>query len=732
MRIQGTILLFLTLMMSTLSAQTNKPQGIAIKKIDKPVVIDGILNESFWKDIKPASGFYQHFPSDSTLANDDTQIHFAFDKNNLYIGIRCFSSGKQFITPSLKRDYSDSGNDNITLIFDTFQDQTNAFVFGVNPHGVKREGLIINGGNEAKDLSLYWDNKWEAKTVIAEAYWLAEIKIPFSTIRFNPKNIVWNFNCFRTNTASNEQTSFKRVPRNQPIFNLAFHSKMKFEASLPKIDRSISIIPYSSGAIHQNLSMEDVEFKTRGGLDARLSLTPSFNMNITVNPDFSQVEVDHQRTNLSRFEISFPEQRQFFLEDQDLFGNFGSSKINPFFSRRIGLSTDNTVGNAIENPIYAGVRLSGKLSNDWRIGFLSTQTGTTEANQQPSFNYSAFSMQKKVFGKSFISMLFANRQMFGGETSYGDHESYSRVAAVEYNLATPSNRWAGKVFYQHNFRPDSTYRLPIAQGAEITYKRRKFSVEWLHQYVNRDFNPMTGFIPRKDFFRLNPNAQFHFYQKNALIVEHSPGIEINKIFQKEVGITDDDYEIFYNLKFKNNQELVLKYDQQDFFLFEPFDPLGLNGLTVPDSLFYFQNSYSIDYKSDPRKKFNYRIKTKIGDYFGGKLYEIKTDINFRLQPYGAFAIETDITKINLEAPFEDRVLYLISPRIDLTFTKKLFFTTFIQYNSQIDNLNVNSKLQWRFAPVSDFFLVYTENFYPDEFNSKGRSVVAKLTYWLNL
>ena len=158
----------------------------------------------------------------------------------------------------------------------------------------------------------------------------------------------------------------------------------------------------------------------------------------------------------------------------------------------------------------------------------------------------------------------------------------------------------------------------------------------------------------------------------------------------------------------------------------------MNNRTVLDSQFYFTNAISANFRSDPRKKFSYNVIGNVGEYFGGSLFEFKADFSLRLQPYGVVSVETDITKINLPEPLSNGILYLISPRFDLTFTKKLFFTTFIQYNSQIDNLNINSRLQWRFAPVSDFFLVYTENFYPDDFNTKGRSVIAKLTYWLNL
>ena len=738
MRSIGATLLFLTVLWSSLLAQSDERANIVVKKIDAPVMIDGILNEPFWKEIEPAQDFYQYFPSDSTKAKDDTQVYFAYDKSNLYIGVRCFSSGNKFVTPSLKRDYDGNGSDNFTLILDTYKDQTNAFVFGINPFGVKREGLIINGGNEEKDISFVWDNKWEAETAIAQAYWMAEIKIPLSSIRFNHNSNSWNINCYRKNTISNEKTVWQRVNRNHPIFNLAFGAELTFESNLPKIDKTVSIIPYSAGTISQESENQggpllSPKFKTRGGLDARIALTSSLNLNVTVNPDFSQVEVDHQRTNLSRFQIKFPEQRQFFLEDQDLFGNFGSSKINPFFSRRIGLSQDFSTGSSIENPIYAGVRLSGKLNNDWRIGLLSTQTGKDLASDQPSFNYSAISLRKKVYGNSFVSMLFGNRQMFDKEKPHQYLERFSRVAAIEYNLATNNNKWAGKVFYQHNFRPDSTYRLPIAQGAEITYKRRRFSVEWLHQFVGKDYQPMTGFTPRKDFFRLNPNTQFYFYPNDGLVIEHGPGIEINEIYQKNVGSTDKGYELFYNIKFNNNQELQVKYDQLDIFLFDPFDPIGNNLLTLPDSTYYFTNSYSADYKSDPRKWFNYRIIGKYGKYYSGNLYELKSSFNLRFQPYGNISLETDITRIDLKDQWsQEEYLFLISPRVDLTFTKNLFFTTFIQYNSQIDNLNINSRFQWRFAPVSDFFIVYTENFYSDSYDSKGRAIVAKLTYWLNL
>jgi hypothetical protein len=219
---------------------------------------------------------------------------------------------------------------------------------------------------------------------------------------------------------------------------------------------------------------------------------------MTINPDFSQVEVDRQQTNLSRFELFFPERRQFFLENADLFANFGESRSRTFFSRRIGITKDTLTDQNVSQPILFGARLSGKVSKNLRVGVLSMQTAAVEEANQPSLNYSVGVLQQKVFARSNISAIFVNKQELSFEDKPAPLYDYNRVAGLEYNLATASNNWTGKVFYHHSFEPDNPDST-FSYGSRLSFNKRRITASLEHQIIGNNFNAEVGFVPRRGF-----------------------------------------------------------------------------------------------------------------------------------------------------------------------------------------------------------------------------------------
>jgi len=178
---------------------------------------------------------------------------------------------------------------------------------------------------------------------------------------------------------------------------------------------------------------------------------------------------------------------------------------------------------------------------------------------------------------------------------------------------------------------------------------------------------------------------------------------------------------------------TLSVDLEDGYLklLEPFDPTNTGGNTLPAGSEFRWKELSLSYTSDTRRLFNYMFTARYGGFFNGTRFSLDAEINYRVQPYGSLAIESSYNRIMLPEPYTSADFILFGPRIDLTFTDKLFLTTFVQYNNQIDNLNVNMRFQWRFAPVSDLFIVYTENAYPVNLQTRNRGLVLKLSYWIN-
>lgn len=731
-----TITLILSLFLSFSYAQ----KSVFVKKIDNSVQIDGILDEAFWKDVQPAGDFWQYFPTDSAQAKAQTEIYMTYDEQNLYVGIKCYASGNDWIVNSLRRDFRAGGNDNITLIFDTFDDRTNAFFFGVNPFGVIREGVITNGGNSGDDFSEAWDNKWRGNAHIFDGYYTAELEIPFSTLRFKAENDTWGFHAYRFDTQDNEVSVWNRVPRNQTLFGVAFAGEMKWEEPLGKSKSTVSVIPFVSS--NYNKDYEDniphnIDYDFGG--DMKIGISSGLNLDLTINPDFAQVEVDQQVTNIDRFEIFFPERRQFFLENADLFGSFGFESTNPFFSRRIGVAIDTSTDVAIQNRILGGARLSGKVNNDLRVGLLTMQTAADEQSAMPSFNYTVAAAQHKVFNRSNIGFIFANKQALE-EPTIEDVNKYNRVIGLDFNYANQDNTWAGKTYFHSSLSPE-TSGLRYAHGTYLNYSKRAFGFEWDHEYVQDGYNAEIGFVRRTDFFRINPYAELRFYPVNKSFVEIKYGLGTRLFTRPGLGRTDQDWIFRVEGEMSNSARLNVSLVNSYIYLTEEFDPTGTDSDPLaPDTDYHF-TALRASYNSDRRKDVNFSVRPYIGQYFNGMRYGMSGSLNLRFQPKSIVGINYSYNYFTQDHLSGSRENFLIGPRVDYTFSRDLFLTLFVQYNSQSDNMNINGRLQWRFAPVSDFFLVYTDNYatnnlddLSDRFalNIRNRALVAKLTYWLNI
>ena len=366
--------LFLLLFFFTYSQE--QPRKFTVKYITDPITVDGALDEAIWEQADGAKDFQQYFPTDSVLANHQTVIKMLVSETTLYIGMIQYAPGNEYTIPSLERDFRAGNSDNISLLFDTFNDGTNAFLFGINALGVRREALIAGGGVSFDDanFNVAWDVKWKGETKLYDNYYTAEMAIPLTSFKFKEGETKWRFQSYRFEFQSNERSVWPKIPQNQNVANLAFMGDMHFERPLGKSRTPIALIPYVNTIALEDFEADNREADIQFGGDAKFSIGNSMNLDVTINPDFSNVEVDAIFTNLTRFEIGLPERRQFFIDNADLFGTFGDTRdANPFFSRRIGIAED-TAGNTIENKILAGARLSGKLDENWRLGLFSIQT----------------------------------------------------------------------------------------------------------------------------------------------------------------------------------------------------------------------------------------------------------------------------------------------------------------------------------------------------------------------
>jgi len=707
---------------------------VNVSYINEEIILDAVLNETSWSKNKPATDFWQYFPTDTLQAINQTEITMLFDDYNLYLGIKVYSSGNNYIIPSLKRDFRAGGSDNITLLFDTYNDGSNAFLFGINPDGVMREALVSGGGKELRGFTTSWDTKWESVTKQYDDYYISEWAIPLSAFKYKEGESRWRFNSYMFDTQSNERTTWNQIPQNQFIFNLAFMGDMVFEKPLGKSKTPISIIPYINTIAINNYEENKEFFELKVGGDAKISISNSLNLDITVNPDFSQVEADQVVTNLTRFEVNLPEKRQFFIENSDLFADFGNSlDANPFFSRRIGIAKD-TTDTYIENDIIGGVRLSGKINTNFRIGLLNIQTKNDSENEIGGNNNTVLALQQKVFSRSNVSFLFINRQDTSNKDFIIAEEKYNRVIGIDYNLANIDNSWNGKFYAHKSFTPNLDSKN-YSTGARLDYSSKKWRFRASGLYIGGNFKSDLGFIRRTDIFKIDPKAEYLLFPKQGKINRHNFNVVPIIVWKPELNFQLADYNIIssWNAEFNNTSRINVSIFNRYIYLFDEFDPSFSDGLSLAMNTDYTFSSIEFNLQTDKRKPISFKIKPSMGQFFNGFKYTFDTEINYRVQPKFLFSIRARYDKIELPKPYSNNNIWLVSPKIDITFTKSLFWSTLVQYSSLQENLGINSRLQWRFAPLSDLFLVYNDNFFTDsEFAPRFRSINLKITYWLYL
>lgn len=714
-------------------AQTQS-KSFTVKFISDPIQVDGVLDESVWEIAESAHDFQQYFPSDSTLAAQQTDIKMLYNATTLFIGIKLNTEGDNYVIPSLERDYRAGGNDNISLLFDTFNDGTNAFLFGMNPYGVRREALISNGGSGPSGFTTSWDVKWQGETRLYDGYYVCELAIPLTSFKFKQGETKWRFNSYRFDMQTNETSTWMEIPQNQLIYSLAFMGDMVFEKPLGKSRTPMAIIPYVNGIVGKDYENDNDLSALNFGGDAKVSIGNGMNLDITVNPDFSNVEVDNFVTNLTRFEISLPERRQFFIDNSDLFGSFGSEEdANPFFSRRIGIAED-LEEETIENGIIGGVRLSGKLNENLRLGFLTIQTEKDEANHIASNNNTVLALQQRMFSRSNLSFIFVNRQTFDDYDFLEETDRYNRVLGLDYNLASADNTWTGKFFYHKSFAHEIGSR-DAAGGINLNYNSRYLNVGLNGNFIGEDFRSDLGFIRREDVVVAKPFVEVNFWPKKGQLNFHGFTFNPNFEWKPTLEYKNTDYFIFsgWQAQFKTQEELSARLFNRFTFLTEPFDPTGTDGgVELPADQGYYYTSYEVEFQSDRRKVFSYALEPGYGDFFNGTRFSFEGDMSLRLQPKVFLSLGLNYDSIKLPDPYESADIWLVSPRINITFNKSIFWSTLIQYSNQRDNLGFNSRLQWRFAPLSDLFLVYNDNYFVNSFMPRSRSINLKLTYWLNI
>jgi hypothetical protein len=706
-----------------------------IHKANEKIKIDGELTDNGWKEAGTAKDFWLKFPQDNAKASHNTEVKVTYDDNFLYIGAIIYDS-LPLIGQSLKRDSRIRESDGLGVVLDPMNKKTNGFYFSVTAFNVQADDLVTAGSEG--DLTFSWDNKWYSKTKISNDHYTIEMAIPFKALRYDKSNTQWGINFIRSDRKRNEFHTWTRIPVNFPGVDLGYLGALQWDAPPPAAGTNIAFIPYITGGLKENkVDNEKLSGDMNAGFDTKIAVSSSLNLDLTVNPDFSQVEVDRQVTNITRFSIFFPERRNFFLENSDLFSGYGIPPIRPFYSRKIGLDND---GNTI--PIIAGARLTGNIAPRTRVGLMTMQTKAK--GNFAAQNYSAVSINQQVLRRSVFKAYFLNRT--GIETSKhpiaDPLDKYGRNTGGEFNYNNEKGNIQAWTGYHHSIKQGiqkNNGYLNLGAG----YFGRQFRSLLNFDNIGQNFYADMGFLQRienydaiKDtVFRVGYKSLFNETQykilpKKGKLIQIEFNLEGALTLNRDNSFNELslDPSMAFDSRNTSTIDVGMSYNRTKLL----FPSAFTDGSPLPAGTYSYNQGW-VRLRSDSRKNISATGGARIGSYYNGRLTQLSAGLIFRKQPNITIELNGNYNKLSFPAPYGNENIFLLASRVEISFSNSIFWTTFIQYNTQANNVNINSRLQWRYKPASDFFLVYTDNYYSDPlFKNKNRAIVFKLNYWLNI
>lgn len=698
-----------------------------IKRATTKIKIDGVEGEGEWNSTQLIDTLYNHNPVDVGVSKNSSEIRLAFDDENLYIFAKHFDEGTRIIQ-SLQRDSDNSqwGSDSFTIAIDPINQKQGGIMIGINAGGAELDGTLLVEPSRTT-YSAAWDERWFSSTKQYDNYWLTEIAIPFTSLRYNESNLEWGINFIRGDKVEGYYTAWTTpFPINFNGIDVNYMGTLVWP-EVPKVKNKIAFVkPYTTlSSLKDNQAVDtDTDTKIDAGVDVKMAITKSLSADITYNPDFSNADVDQEVTNITRFDISLPEQREFFVENADIFSNFGGNSIFPFFSRRVGLNT----------PIVYGARVTGNITDDLRIGVMNVQT--KEDNGVDAQNNTVAAFNYKILNRSQLKGLFVNRQETGNSTI----NDYARNYGGEFTYISKKGNFNSSIKY-HGSVTDEDIKGAYF-GFSGSYATRRLNAGWNVDVMNKDFQADLGFTPRlfnydadngvvvrKGYKRINSYAIYKFFPKKTTSKLNFQGIRAinNHYLNSDGSLNERDLFLSYDLFFKNtsqfsiigvNREVNLQFATN--FLGNQYDNLPIDNYTF--------NRGTISYNSDRRKQFTYRTSATYGEFFNGNITTLSASGNIRFGYWGNFSLSYDYNDISLPENYGNLDLHLFRFRGLISFTNKLFFNNVVQYNSQSENFSVFSKLQWRYSPLSDIFLIYNQNNNTNDFDLRNRSIILKLTY----
>lgn len=715
-------------------AQEVAPRSAVVQRINAAPDIDGQLDEQVWRSAAAMTDFIQREPDDGALASERTEVRLLYDQEAIYVGVWAYDSRAEQIVPGEAiRDFEVTDADAVIMVFDTFKDEQNGFVFGTTPAGIEYDGQVASAGsgggfflgggsnNQRRfqagaggGFNKNWDGSWDVAATQDSEGWYAEFRIPFNTLRYGSDVEEWGFNVSRRVRRLNEEVFWSAVPREFNLYRLDFAGVLSGLET--PVRRAVTVTPYALGSTVRDYTAPGSAFEQNAdfGGEAKAQITQGLTLDVTVNTDFAQVEVDDAQVNLTRFPLLFPEKRPFFLENAGFF-TVGGGGVDLFFSRRIGIDAGSPV------PIKGGGRLSGRAAG-MNVGLLHIQTdGLMDGSDRSS--WSVARLAKELPGRSRVGGIVTDRR---SDVSGDNNRVYAMDAQIGLGDAVTVTSY---------FARSETEGAPSDEAFDVTagVTTRAFRANATVQQVGQDFDAQIGFVPRRGhryyqlfgmyyirpssvFRELRPHISYFTYRNRADVAPQ--GFEVSSRWH-----IDNHWQWDSGMELHTGTNLVTEG------LYEPFTIPGV-GVTVPADVYRGWEAQFVFF-TDQSRALSFNSRLNWGSFLSGSKRTPRVDMTYR---YGdRSSITAALAYNDVDLPEGDFTTTLGSVKLGYFFTPRIYVQGLVQYSTQVDQWSTNLRFGWLNTAGTGLFLVYNDVQGFDTLQGpQGRSLFIKFTRQFNL
>jgi hypothetical protein len=687
---------------------------ITALKITERVTLDGRLDEPFWTRVPVAGDFLQKLPDNGAPATERTEARFAYDDDNLYVGVVCYDSQPdKLLVRDLREDFDFGRTDLVQIFLDSVHDRRTGFTFVVNPAGARRDSQVSTSGGGNQD----WDGVWDAKVHMGEGSWTIEFAIPFKTLRFSSAPIQeWGVNLSRRIMHLSEESNWAPVPIRFSGNQADMAGTLRGLENIRQ-GRNLNIKPYviGGGTGTRVASSQALAWTRDGdiGFDAKYSLTPSITLDATYRTDFAQVEVDQQQVNLTRFNLFFPEKRDFFLENSGTFA-FGagrSSNLVPFFSRRIGLSDSGT-----QIPIVGGARVSGQASgNDLGVLVMKTEALIGPFTTTPSNTYLVGRYKRNLLRTSWVGAIMTDRES-------GVASDYNRVYGPDVHFQF----FRRLEIDSHVLRSDTPGRSGdnTARNFLAAWRDDELTLSTEYNEVEPNFNPEVGFVRRSNVTQYSGDASWRpRVQRSDLIRNLIASASLDYFEGSSSGaIETRSQEGTLGIQFENGGSVNVTANQTFDRLVKPFAIRSDVAIPAGD---YQYARYTASINSGSNRKIGVAGNTNWGEFWNGRNTAVTAGLNVR--PNHHLNIDLDYSRNHVTLPNGTFTTGLFGARVLYGFSPRALFNAFLQYNADRHQVSSNLRFNFTHHPLSDLYVVYNDRRDTLSGQVLERAVIVKLT-----